>query len=70
MRTSNLRKRIETLESRSQAKEELVPVSVQWLNEDGSPAGPRIERMVSEGCFEWLSVLPAIWRALRGRWSA
>jgi hypothetical protein len=46
MSISNLQKRIGTLECRSQAKDELVPFSFQWLNEDGTPAGPLVRRKV------------------------
>jgi hypothetical protein len=56
LKLDNLASRLATLEYR-QAREELVPFSFQWLNEDGTPASERIERLVprSRGFkFEWI----------------
>jgi hypothetical protein len=51
MDLSKCEKRLASLE---QGMEELVPFSFQWLNEDGMPAGPLIERMVPKSRIGWL----------------
>jgi hypothetical protein len=53
MRIPNLHKRVEALET-DVAAAPLVPVSYQWLKEDGSPAGPWVKRMVPKDRFGWL----------------
>jgi tRNA A37 N6-isopentenylltransferase MiaA len=56
LKLDNLARRLATLENR-QAREELVPFSFQWLNEDGTPASERIERRIPRSRMfelEWI----------------
>jgi hypothetical protein len=45
LKLNNLASRLATLENH-QGREQLVPFSFQWLNEDGTSAGERIERWI------------------------
>jgi len=52
MKADGLKRRLVALEGGSEP--DMVKTSFQWLNEDGTPAGPVIERMVTH-CrgFKW-----------------
>jgi len=55
MKADGLKRRLVALEGVSEP--DMVKTSWRWLNEDGTPAGPVIERMVprSRGFkFEWI----------------
>lgn len=42
----SIERRLALLEGDSKQAEDMVKVSYQWLNEDGTPSGPEIERTV------------------------
>jgi hypothetical protein len=54
MRTDGLSRRLAALEN-GKEEEELVPISFQWMKEDGTLFGPLIERMVPKSRFGWLN---------------
>jgi hypothetical protein len=55
MKADGLKRRLVALEGVSEPG--MVKTSWQWMNEDGTPAGPVIERLVTrrrEFKFEWI----------------
>ena len=55
MKADGLKRRLVALEGNSEP--DMVKTSWQWINEDGMPAGPVIERLVPRGRgfkFEWI----------------
>ncbi len=50
MKADNLSRRLSALED--DPEEDLVAFSYQWLNEDGTPAGPLIERRIPRSRYE------------------
>ena len=53
MKLDGMTRRLAALENNPK-KEELVPISFQWMKEDGTSCGPQINRMVSKSRFKWL----------------
>jgi len=56
MKADSLSRRLAKLED-DPGKEDLVTVAHRWLNEDGTPAGPVIERRIPRSRmfkFEWI----------------
>jgi hypothetical protein len=58
MRTDSIRRRLAALDSKPEADEELEPIVFQWLNNDGTPLGPEIKRLVAKGRFAWMKSIP------------
>lgn len=48
---NSIDRRLVALES---IQEELVPFSLQWFDDDGTPAGSLIKRMVPKSRIGWL----------------
>jgi hypothetical protein len=55
MKAESLKRRLAALEDNPNAVEEVVPFSFRWVNEDGTPASPLVERMVPKDSFRWLN---------------
>ena len=56
LKHDNLARRLATLENH-QGREQLVPFSFQWLNEDGTPAGEQIERWIPRSPLPRLRII-------------
>jgi hypothetical protein len=53
MKLDGMTRRLAALEN-GMEEEGLVPISFQWMEEDGTPTGHLIERLVPKNRFRWL----------------
>lgn len=53
MKLDGMTRRLAALEN-GMEEEGLVPISFQWMKEDGTSCGPLINRMVPKSRFRWL----------------
>jgi hypothetical protein len=58
MKVDTLNRRLATLEGNHQEDDEFVPITFQWFNNDGTPRGRKIKRLVPRRRWQWLRSIP------------
>jgi hypothetical protein len=58
MKIDSARRRLAALEGGDQGDDELVRITFQWENADGSVRGRKIKRLVAKRRFNWLKSIP------------